>query len=140
MQRVDRMGGIMELFDIPPQDENSDGESAGGGLDLSNGIGGLLRNKQARSILNQVTKQLGQSGGISARDLFAPKRDAGDVSRSGGDETFGVGNIKHFGFLGPLAMEAGIARDADAELPDLTARLTFQDFDWKVTHLTPRIP
>ncbi|MEO0619814.1 MAG: DUF2939 domain-containing protein [Pseudomonadota bacterium] len=140
LQRVDRMGGIMELFDVPPQDEGTGGSANDGNLDLSNGIGGLLRNKQARSILNQVTKQLGQSGGLSARDLFAPKRETGASPAGDQDAGFGFSNIKHFWFRGPLAMEAGIARDASAEVPDVTARITFQDFDWKVTHLVPRIP
>ncbi len=140
LRQVDQAGGLMELLDLESlggsQDDDASAAS-GGGFDLSNGIGGLLKNKKARNILGQVMKQVGANGGLSADALF-PKRKTIAASDNG-DRSFDFSNVKHFGFAGPLAMELGVARDRDAIDPDVTARMSFQDMDWKVTRLTPNL-
>lgn len=50
---------------------------------------------------------------------------------------YGIGNIKHFTFSGPLGLSVGIARDPKARKPELTADLTFVDGSWKLTGLVP---
>ena len=138
LRQIDDAGGMMALLDLDGTGTSQEGQTANGasgGFDLSNGIGGLLKNPKTRSILGQVAKQLGQDGGLSADSLF-PNRKA-RKSNVSGDRSFDLANIKHFGFAGPLAMELGVASDRDSVEAEVTARMSFQDFDWKVTRLTP---
>ncbi len=58
-------------------------------------------------------------------------------AKSGAKPTYGLGNIKHFSFKGPLGLSIGVARDADAPKPELTAELGFVDGTWKLTGLVP---
>lgn len=51
---------------------------------------------------------------------------------------FGLKNIKSFGFAGPLRMLIGVARNAAATEPDVTAEMSFTGMDWKLTGLVPR--
>ena len=52
---------------------------------------------------------------------------------------YGIGNIKHFSLSGPLALSIGVARDAGAKKPELTADLSFVDGSWKLTGLVPEL-
>jgi len=58
-------------------------------------------------------------------------------AKSGTKPTYGLGNIKHFSLKGPLGLSIGVARDANAQKPELTAELGFVDGTWKVTGLVP---
>lgn len=53
--------------------------------------------------------------------------------------SFGLGNIKSFALDGPLGFRIGVARDASSDAADVTARIGFQDFDWKLTGLEPNL-
>jgi hypothetical protein len=58
-------------------------------------------------------------------------------AKSGTKPAYGLGNIKHFSLKGPLGLSVGVARDADARKPELTAELGFVDGTWKLTGLVP---
>lgn len=138
LRRIDQAGGLMELLNLGNANQDAtDDDQQSGSLDFSNGLGGLLKNKNARKIFGQVAQQLGGSGGLSADALF-PKRKSAAKSGSG-DRSFDFANVKHFGFVGPLAMELGVAADRDAPEADVTARMSFQNMDWKVTRLEPHL-
>ena len=51
--------------------------------------------------------------------------------------SFGLANIKSFGFDGPLGFSVAVAKDAAATKPDLTAGMRFSGFDWKLTSVVP---
>jgi hypothetical protein len=53
--------------------------------------------------------------------------------------SFGIANIKSFSMDGPLAFRVGFSRDGASASPDVTARISFKDFDWKLTGLEPHI-
>ncbi len=142
LRQIDKAGGLMALLDLGngaggADDNSSDGGVTIGGFNVSGGIGGLLKNQQTRKVLGDLTKQFGGSAGLDVSKLF-PSRSS-TAAETGGGGSFDLANIKHFGFAGPLAMELGVARDDDAVEPDVTARMSFQDFDWKVTRLTPNL-
>ncbi|MGI9408035.1 MAG: DUF2939 domain-containing protein [Hyphomicrobiaceae bacterium] len=141
LRRIDKTGGFMELLDIDDAGggDNSGGEDATiGGFNVSDGIGGLLKNKKTRKIFGDVASQLGGNAGGLAGKLF-PDTPSSAASGGDGKRSFDFANVKRLGFAGPLAMELGVARDRDAVEPDVTARMSFQDFDWKVTRLTPNL-
>lgn len=50
---------------------------------------------------------------------------------------YGLDNIKHFSLNGPLGLSVGVARDAAARKPELTAELSFVGGSWKLTGLVP---
>lgn len=136
LRQIDNAGGLMALLDLDDEDTTGDDSATSGGFDVSNGIGGLLKNKNTRKLFGQIAQQIGKSG-LSADGLFRKRKK---VSSSNDDErSFDLANIKHFGFAGPLAMEVGVAADRDAAETDVTARMSFQNFDWKVTRLSPRL-
>lgn len=140
LREIDKAGGLNALLDLGDANaatDETDTDDTAIEIDLSNGIGGLLKNKKARKILGQVAQQVGGSGGLSAEALF-PKRKPRAASGNG-ERSFDLANVKHFGFAGPLAMEVGVAADRDAATSDVTARMSFQDMDWKVTRLEPHL-
>jgi len=65
--------------------------------------------------------------------------DAGSGDGAGEGRSFGIDNIKSFGFDGPLAFSIGLAQDPNATRPDVVATMSFVDFDWKITGLEPTL-
>jgi len=53
--------------------------------------------------------------------------------------SYGLANIKKFGFNGPLGYSVGLAKDPAASAPDVTVDLAFRGGDWKIVGLTPKI-
>lgn len=53
--------------------------------------------------------------------------------------SFGFGNIKGFGFDGPLGFSLSLARDASQPKADVTAGMAFKDMDWKLVRLVPNM-
>ncbi len=51
----------------------------------------------------------------------------------------GLANVKSIGFVGPLAVSLGLARDPKATEPDLTATMSFSGTGWRITGLVPKI-
>ncbi|MCC7254219.1 DUF2939 domain-containing protein [Hyphomicrobium sp.] len=60
-------------------------------------------------------------------------------AKGGAKPKYGLGNIKHFSFTGPLGLSVGVSRDANARKPELTADMTFVDGSWKLTGLVPEM-
>jgi hypothetical protein len=105
-------GGIGQLPGVP--------KGLGGGL---GGLGGVLGGRNTdpvRTVPNDPVP------------APAPK-PAGDKP------TMGLANIKRFALTGPFSFEVGIARDAGAKEPDVTAVIGFQGFDWKLVGLRPKL-
>ena len=139
LRQIDQSGGFASL--LGKGSTLGSGSDSGvnvsvGGINLSEGIGGLLNSDSTRKVFGDVAKQLGGSGADLAGQLF-PKKQTQSSGSESGKGSFGLSNIKSFGFAGPLGMEVGIAKDGAASNPDVTARMSFQDLDWKLTRLTP---
>jgi hypothetical protein len=115
------------------------------------GLGGFLIVPQdqpggggARSKLDEIAGKYGIDvgkvlGGGTAGDAAKPETTAALPAKSSEKPKYGLGNIKHFSFNGPLGLSVGIARDAAARKPELTADLTFVDGSWKLTGLAPEL-
>ncbi|MEM7748213.1 MAG: DUF2939 domain-containing protein [Pseudomonadota bacterium] len=116
----DQMGGL--------------GGRIGQGNNDQAGGGGFL-NKFNKSVGGGIIKSF--KPGASPTDTKVVKR----VDAPAGDSPppVGVDNIKSFSFAGPLAFDIGFARDPSAVKPDLTARMEFKDFDWRLTQVVPRL-
>lgn len=65
----------------------------------------------------------------------------GGTTVGGGGEHpgFGYANVKHFGFVGPLGFEIGVAKDAKASEADVIVEMRFVGSDWRVVGVRPRI-
>jgi hypothetical protein len=81
-------------------------------------------------------KVLGGATAAGAEDAMSEPVDF-LPAKSGQKPKYGLGNIKHFSFTGPLGLSVGVARDATARKPELTADLSFVGGSWKLTGLVP---
>ncbi len=100
------------------------GAGSAGGLDK---LGGLFGGKKSpvRDVTNEPAPPTPGTPAPAATAPHAPP-------------SYGLGNIKGFGFDGPLRMRAGVAKDPAAAVADVTAELSFTGTDWKLTGLVPR--
>ena len=64
---------------------------------------------------------------------------AGDAAPGKPGQGFGLANVKHFSFLGPLAFEIGVAKEATATDSDVITEMRFVDGDWRVTGVRPKL-
>lgn len=116
------IGGMM----IVPSDSSEgsrskiDGIAGKLGIDTSKVFGGAVRKETGTAVVEPVPEVLPAKGG-------------------GEKPTYGLANIKHFSFNGPLGLSVGVARNASAKTPELTADLTFIDGAWKLTGLVPEM-
>lgn len=99
-----------------------------------------------RSRLDEVASGLGIDtskvfGGAVATDVSDPvavSEQALPLSAAGGQKPkYGLGNLKHFSFTGPLGLSVGLSRDAVARKSEFTAELAFVDGSWKLVGLVP---
>lgn len=129
----------------------------GGVGDLVRGLGGLAGGT-GRSPVRDVTGEpdkaspaatpprspvrdiTGEDGKPASGTAAAPATGAASspVSKPA-PKSFGPGNIKSFGFKGPLAFAVGVARDPAAAEADLEAEMGFTGTDWKLVALRPRL-
>lgn len=127
LERASQAQGLDGLMIVPDDRPGGDGgtrsrleEIAGKlGIDTSKVLGGA------------VAKDGAAASGAPPAELLPAK--------SGEKPKYGLGNIKHFSFTGPLGLSVGISRDARARKPELTADLTFVDGSWKLTGLVPEL-
>ncbi len=107
--------------------------SAGGGVQLPGGI-------QLPGGLGQIAGKMGipGMGGPAAKAEPAPASGPAP-GPAAQPAAFGMSNIKRFGFLGPLAFEVGVAKDAAATQPDVVVEMRFVDGDWRVVGVKPQI-
>lgn len=106
------------------------GGLVGGGALNAEKIGGFLgANRAADAALKND----------DAAEVAEAADDAGSGDGNGAGRSFGIDNIKSFGFNGPLAFSIGLAQDPNATRPDVVATMSFVDFDWKITGLEPTL-
>jgi hypothetical protein len=113
------------------------------------GLGGFMVTPDAsgggRGGIEEIAGKLGIDtskvlGGAAAEEATAAREPAELLpAKSGAKPKYGLGNIKHFSFTGPLGLSVGVSRDAGAKKPELTADLTFVDGSWKLTGLVPEL-
>ena len=90
---------------------------------------------------------LGKIGGVDLGKVVqnrAPVRTVTDPAATPDGATkekagYGIGNVKRLGLSGPLSVEIGVAKDAAASEPDVTAEMSFTGTDWMLTALRPKI-
>lgn len=123
---LERAGQTQELggFMVLPQ-EGTGADGTGGSMD-----------DIARSLGIDAGEVLAGTG-VVAGDGAVPAPVEPLPAKGGQKPHYGLGNITHFSFTGPLGLSLGLARDAAARKPDLTAELTFVDGTWKLTGLVP---
>ncbi len=126
------------------------GATAGGAASGGGGIGGLLG-----GVLGGATGAAG-AGGASGVDIGgllgkalggkkaaeaepAPAAADAKAAPAAGKRSFGLGNLKAFGFEGPLSFYASVAKDASAAKADGTVGMSFTGGDWKLTRVTPNL-
>ncbi len=109
------------------------GSAAGGGANI-----------QLPGGLGQIAGRLGIPGVGGAAPKAEPAMSPSASTPVATDAnatppSFGYANIKRFGFLGPLAFEVGIAKDAAAADSDVVVEMRFVAGDWRVVGVKPRI-
>lgn len=116
------------------------GTRAGGGMGLPGGLdlGGLAGMAEKFGVNpGKALEGLGGLGGLGGKPAPAPA--PAPAAGNAPPPSFGLGNIKRFAFLGPLAFEVGVAKDANAGAPDVTAQMAFTGGDWRVVQVVPRL-
>lgn len=106
-----------------------------GGVQLPGGLGQMAGKM---GIDPKQLPGLGGTGGGVAKPGAAPAPGAGTPA-AGEAPAFGLSNIKRFGFLGPLAFEIGVAKDAKAAESDVLVEMRFVGGDWRVVGVKPKI-
>ena len=101
-----------------------------GGLSLPGGL-------QLPGGLGQLGDLAGKLGGAKPADSAPPA--PAPAPAAGAKPSYGIANIKRLALAGPLGFEVGVAKDAAAAKPDLTAGMSFSGFDWKLTKLVPNL-
>lgn len=117
------------------------------GLGGGGGAAGPVGSVQLPGGLGQIAGKLGIPGlgGQPKAEAAQPApKAAGTASgapAAGGEASrqFGISNIKRFSFLGPLAFEVGVAREAASAQPDVVVEMRFLDGDWRVVGVKPRV-
>lgn len=117
--------------------------SGGGG----GGIGGMLGQVLGGATGGAPGGGGGDLAGILGKALGGMKKSADAApaapeTKSGATpakRSFGLGNLKGFGFDGPLAFYASVARDAAQPKADGTIGMSFTGGDWKLTRVVPNI-
>lgn len=119
-----------------------------GGLQLPGGLGNVFGEKLNQQIGQQIGEAVGSqlpSVETIVRDIMkrqnaaraAERSSSGTETPSGDGSSLGFGNIKRFGFNGPLALELGVAANAAQEGSDVLAEMSFTGGDWKLTRIVP---
>jgi Protein of unknown function (DUF2939) len=109
------------------------------------GAGGLSPEGGAVGRLDRLIRGVEKSGIDADKAMGGPKKKAQDSDTrsmkpfAGAPAALGFSNIKDLTILGPLSFEVGLAKDPAASKPDVTAGMSFTDFDWKLTALIPHI-
>lgn len=127
-------------------EEMADSGGKGGGVGMVlKGLGELAKARGG----DPETDRGGGLGGLLGGLKKSPVRDVTGEPEPGAvpktveakpaaPPPFGFKNVKSFNFAGPLRMLIGVARNAAASEPDVTAELSFTGMDWKLTGLVPR--
>ena len=135
MEEMSKAGGIPGLK-LP-------GGAGGGGMPgLPGGLGTIAGAGAAATQLG-IPGLPGMGGGQPAAPAPAAPAPAAAPPKAaegaGKPTSFGLGNIKNFGFDGPLGYTVAVAKDAASAKPDVTAGMRFTGFDWKLTSVVPNL-
>ncbi len=134
-EQIGKSGGLPGLSGLGGKPGGN--AASGGGMQLPGGIqlpGGL---GQFAGKIGIDPKQIPGVGG-GAKPEAAPT-PAATAPSAGDAPAFGLSNIKRFGFLGPLAFEIGVAKDAKAAESDVLVEMRFVGGDWRVVGVKPKI-
>lgn len=117
------------------------GGGGGGGGNAGRGLGGL---SGAGALARKYGVKIPGFGGGNApaerpAETPAPTQPAAKPDDEAASPAMGLANVKRFGMSDPLSFEIGVAKDPAAAEADLTAQISFKDFDWKLTGLVPRL-
>ncbi len=121
---------------------NPAGAGSGGG-----GMGGIL-GQVLGSATGGATSGAGPDlagvlgkalGGIKKSGEAAPSAPDTKSGPAPANRSFGLGNLKAFGFDGPLSFYASVARDAAQPKADGTVAMSFTGGDWKLTRVIPNL-
>ena len=122
-----------------PAESGSDGNSSASG-----GPGGVLG--QVLGAAGGAGTAAGGGGdlaGMAGKVLGGLKKPAGNAPASStapaAKRSFGLGNIKGFGFAGPLGFNVAVARDASQANADGTLGMSFTGGSWKLTRVIPNL-
>ena len=142
--------------DIAKSVEKIFGEAAGQIGALAGGIsgsGGAPAGGNSGGVLGGILGAAGAGGaaggvdlgGLAGKVLGGMKKpdDAAPAPAASGEapkkRSFGLGNIKGFGFAGPLGFDLSVARDAVQPKADATDGMSFTGGDWKLTRVVPNL-
>jgi hypothetical protein len=129
---AEKMGDIAGKLPVMPGASGGSGGLPVPGLPAAGGLGQL----------GDLAKQMGVGGRSTVPTPQQAPQPAPAPAAAGGSvrqTSFGFGNIKGFGFDGPLGFAVSVARDAAQTVPDLTAGMSFTGGDWKITKIVPRL-
>ena len=120
------------------------GAGQSGGGSSGGGLGGVLG-----QVLGGVTGGGAAGGGTDlagiAGKVLGGMKKSGDAAPAAADakpaakRSFGLGNLKSFGFSGPLGFDLSVARDAAQPKADATVGMSFTGGDWKLTRVVPNL-
>lgn len=129
------LGGLSGLGNLGKVQIGGDNGEPKRELDIGGLVGGIVGAATGNK------KGLGNlfGGSDDAKETPAPVAAADtEVDKPKKKRKIGIGNVKSVGFAGPLGLQVGVAQDASAKEPDLTAEMGFRDMDWKLVALRPR--
>jgi len=109
------------------------GKKKGG---LGSILGGLAGNKHVRDAAGGALGKV--MGGRKRANNNDDDEDDSDKAKPKAP-SYGFSNLKRFAYTGLGSMEVGVAKDPAADSSDIIAVMEFQDFDWKLTGLIPKI-
>jgi hypothetical protein len=119
--------------------ERAGGSEGGGGLTIVSGDTSAGAQSRLEEIAGALGIDAGKAlGGLGAKKAAEPSTVVPPLPAKGDGRTgpkYGLGNIKHFSLAGPFGLSVGVARDAAARKPEVTADLKFVDGTWKLTGL-----
>jgi hypothetical protein len=127
---TEQMGKVGSLPGLP-------GGGSGGGLPgIPGGLGGVLGGLGAASQLGGIS---GLGGSAPSTPAPAPPAAPAPAAAPASAPSYGLGNIKGFGFAGPLGLSLSLARDPASTKPDVTTVMRFTGTDWKITDVIPHL-
>ncbi len=149
LAEIDGMGGLASVLKLDQllarktkdhQGADNQDASSIGGFKIPDGVAGMLKDKDVSAVVGGLAAKYGLDARRLAGKLF-PSRQGSLAETSSGKapSSYGLGNIKSFGFNGPLAMQVGAARSPKGEVADITAEVAFKNYDWRVIRVIPNL-
>ena len=114
----------------------------GGAAPAAGGLGGALGQILGAAGAGGAAAGGGDFGGLAGKVLGGMKKPAETASAPAAPaktRSFGIGNIKGFGFAGPLGFDVSVARDAAQPKSDATVGMSFTGGNWKLTRVVPNL-